>query len=275
MKLESFIEIVEDLVHLYDEDTAFAIFDREQLLAHSFAPKLDFKHYIGRPMPKGGTAEEAIRTGRRIVRPVSKDVMGIPYMGVAYPIREKDGSIVGVVAVAISIEKYDKLMGFGQNILDSARKISANAESVSAAAEELAATVRNMNDETVSVMTNVDRTNSIAGSINKISAQSNILGINASIEAARAGEMGRGFSVVAYEIRKLAENTNTSTREVNTILGNVQSSVNSLTESLKQLANLSESQAYATIELSESISTISAMAESLIALAVNKEHSND
>ncbi len=70
--------------------------------------------------------------------------------------------------------------------------------------------------------------------INSIADQTKILALNAAIEAARAGEAGKGFSVVAVEIRKLAESVVDSTREISGIMTEIQSSANDLVLSTEQ-----------------------------------------
>lgn len=67
----------------------------------------------------------------------------------------------------------------------------------------------------------VEEINTIVESIKGITEQTNLLSLNASIEAARAGEAGRGFSVVADEIRKLAEKSKHSAEEIKTIVDNI------------------------------------------------------
>ena len=75
--------------------------------------------------------------------------------------------------------------------------------------------VQDMNESTKQI-------NAISETIANITSQTNLLSLNASIESARAGEAGKGFAVVAEEIRKLADQSKTSTEEIKVIIANIQ-----------------------------------------------------
>lgn len=98
-------------------------------------------------------------------------------------------------------------------------------------------------EQTTDLTNQTSQIGSILDTINSISDQTNLLSLNATIEAARAGESGKGFAVVAQEIRKLAENSSESVKEIAVILNSIQSKVHSISKDInlgQQAVNLSK-----------------------------------
>lgn len=168
------------------------------------------------------------------------------------------GKINNVSSNADEIEKLTSVTGETINAgISSVQSLTESAESTAEITRNVIVAIEELEEKSKSI-------GHIVSAINEIAEQTNLLSLNASIEAARAGEAGRGFSVVAEEIRKLADQCLSSASQISSIVNDIIGKTGQAVAIARQAEGVVSSQSGAVEETTASFRQIDELVEQLI-----------
>jgi methyl-accepting chemotaxis protein len=170
--------------------------------------------------------------------------------------------------LADDINKVEEDMKFVAETANGTKKLSQNSLNVVKALNEKASQTSSASDRVIKNITNLSKDMEqivkITKTISTIADQTNLLSLNASIEAAKAGEAGRGFSVVANEVKKLADQSKESSKEIKFIIDDILNKTSDTTKVAHNANKFMEEQMNIVKETDSSLRSIYESMESLM-----------
>jgi len=262
--LESFIEILPFLKILMQEDMDAIVTDTTKVLAYVPGERTRVPVVVGQELNPKQPTYQAIHQKKIVSKVVPEEVYGIIFKSVVYPLTNSSGEIIGTVGIGRSMEKQSKIEESAKNLFASLKQTNLAVEEIAVGSQNLSQSIATIINLTKIADDKLRETDSILKLVKSISSQTNLLGLNAAIEAARAGESGRGFSIVASEIRELSKQASGSAQEISNELSNIKNAVTDIIEDIQGIGDITAGQASATEEATATLQEITSTFETLV-----------
>ncbi|WP_440115334.1 methyl-accepting chemotaxis protein [Paenibacillus sp. QZ-Y1] len=204
---------------------------------------------------------QAIRNNVALRAEVPSEFYGFEFIGTATPLHDSSGKVIG--GIAIQLRKQTELISISNQISLSLSQANRQLSQVTDSSLGLAGAAQELRDLAYQTVEQVNETDKVLAIVRRVADQTNLLGINAAIEAAHAGDHGRGFGVVANEIRKLSNESVHSTDTVQHTLKAFEGAMDDMRQSIEHIASIVDQQATSTQQVLAYIEEIHRMSEQL------------
>ena len=249
---------------LLDDSACIILSDKEKYLYVLQGKTLKMPIEEGNPVRN--EVKEVIDSKKLFYKKIPKELVGFEFKNWLIPLFEDD-EVIGTLSISLSLEKRDKLIESVMELTESISQISEGIQNVNIGVQDLATMNNDLLNKTNNTTAKAKDTDQIVRIIQDISSQTNLLGLNASIEAARAGEYGRGFSVVAEEIRKLSITSKDSIDKIDSIMKEISGDVKDIDSGIDKINNVSQNQSAALQQISASLDNLNKTIENLNSLS--------
>ena len=233
--IQALVAITPWIADMLQADMGFAVTDKERFIIQKDGQTVKLNISPGDPVnPKSAMAEAMIK---RVPTAKNMDasLYGIPVRIYGYPIFDEHNKVIGSVGIAKNMTNWTGLNNSAEELIKSSNEVSDIIGQFIEIASQLTEDSKLLQNQADEINIKFKKTNQILDSIKKISSQTRLIGLNAAIEAARIGNVGRGFGVVADEIRKLSGHSNDASKEIEHTLNELQNDLQKITEEVNSI----------------------------------------
>ncbi|WP_397386455.1 methyl-accepting chemotaxis protein [Paenibacillus terrigena] len=267
--IEAFAKVAPYLNKIMHDDISVSVYNTEKLMISVPAKTFSLNLKPEEPLMEGDILTEAIRNDKEISGIVPKELFGVPFASRVIPIHNQHGEVIGGVGVGSSLEKANALFHVAEDLSATVEETAASFSSITNSVMELELANRlvDVSNHMKDVSSGAQQIGNISSVVKEVSDQSHLLGLNAAIEAARAGDTGRGFGVVADEIRKLATYSKQNAFQIDDITKNMQIAIRNLEQAFQGINDYINHQVTSIQELTATVQQINQNAQQLSVMA--------